>query len=79
MPISTNFPFPTILLGNSGYLGLYSDETEAMCIETNFTCRNCPYPKDTVITSLISDMISHPENYKANVKAGYEIVKNRYL
>jgi len=69
---------PTILLGNSGYLGLYSKESEPMCIDTNFTCRNCPYPDDNVIIELIHDMLSNPHKYEDNVNGGYEIVKNRY-
>lgn len=69
---------PTVLLGNSGYLGLFSKETEPMCIETNFTCRNCPYPDDSVITNLVHDMLSNPGRYEENIKAGLEIVKNRY-
>ncbi len=69
---------PTILLGNSGYIGLYSKDTEKQCIETNFTCRNCPYPSQKVITDLIDDMLNNPQNYEQLVKDGYEIVKNKY-
>ncbi len=69
---------PTILLGNSGYIGLYSKETEAVCIDTNFTCRGCPYPDDSEILSLVHDMLSNPHNYAELVEGGYQIVKNLY-
>lgn len=69
---------PTILLGNSGYIGLYSKETEAVCIDTNFTCRGCPYPPDEDIIALVHDMLTSPEKYMGLVEDGYQIVKNRY-
>lgn len=69
---------PTVLLGNSGYLGLYSEKTRKACIDTNFTCRGCPYPDDGEIVSLVTDMLSHPESYADNVAGGLEIVKTRY-
>lgn len=69
---------PVILLGNSGYLGLYSEETHDACIETNFTCRGCPYPDDSVITELTRDILANPEKYKEHVKNALETVKTRY-
>lgn len=69
---------PVILLGNSGYIGLFSDTTEQDCINTNFTCRGCPFPEDKVITDLIHNMLANPEEYKTNIQKGLNIVKSRY-
>ena len=69
---------PTILLGNSGYIGLYSKATEDKCIETNFTCRGCLFPEPKVITELVRDMLTNPKDYEQYVSEGYEIVKRRY-
>lgn len=69
---------PTILLGNSGYLGLFSEKTVDACIDTNFTCRECPYPDEKEITDLVKDMLKNPDSYSKNVADGLEIVKNRY-
>ncbi len=69
---------PVILLGNSGYIGLFSDKTEKLCVDTNFTCRGCPYPPDAEIAALIKDMLAKPQKYAENVRAGLEIVKSRY-
>ncbi len=69
---------PTVLLGNTGYIGLFSDATRDICINTNFTCRGVPYPDNREISALIVDMINDPAKYEANVKAGLDIVKTTY-
>ncbi len=69
---------PTILLGNSGYIGLYNKDTEPVCIDTNFTCRGCPYPAESETVSLVHDMLSNPQKYESLVEDGYQIVKNLY-
>lgn len=69
---------PTVLLGNTGYIGLFSDATRDICINTNFTCRGESYPDNSEISSLIIDMLDSPEKYEANVKAGLDIVKTKY-
>lgn len=69
---------PVILLGNSGYLGMYGDDTKAACIETNFTCRGCPYPNDGEITELARDILANPEKYAKHIENALNIVKSRY-
>ena len=69
---------PVILLGNSGYLGLYSQKTREACIETNFTCRGYPYPDDLEIAELIKDILVSPDKYNDYVAQALEIVKTRY-
>lgn len=69
---------PVILLGNDGYLGLYSEKTHDACIDTNFTCRSFPYPDDSEITALATDILKDPEKYIDNVENAYRIVRDRY-
>lgn len=40
---------PTILAGNQGYLGLYTEAVLPQCIATNFTCRGIPYPDEALV------------------------------
>lgn len=69
---------PVILLGNSGYLGMYGKDTKEACIETNFTCRGCPYPDDSEITALVRDILANPDKYAEHTEAALSIVKTRY-
>ncbi len=69
---------PTLLLGNTGYIGLFSESTRAACIDTNFTCRGLPYPKNEQLLELITDMLNNPANYDKNVAAALDIVKTTY-
>lgn len=50
---------PTILLGNLGYLGLYSEKIRKECIETNLTCRGYPYPSNEDLIKLICDCLGN--------------------
>ncbi len=69
---------PTILFGNFGYIGLFDDNTEEVCIDTNFTCRGCPFPEDDEIIALIHDMLQNPQKYEKYVSRGEQLVKSRY-
>ncbi len=69
---------PTILLGNTGYIGLFSEKTKEACIDTNFTCRGFPYPDSSEFVSLVTDMLKNPDAYAENVRAGLDIVKTTY-
>ena len=69
---------PVILLGNSGYLGMYSEKTHDACIDTNFTCRGCPYPEESEITGLVKDILAEPSKYDGAVADALNIVKTRY-
>ncbi len=66
---------PTILMGNLGYLGLYSDAIRAECIETNLTCRAYPYPADDEITALVLDCLGG-KDLTQNVKEGLQLVRD---
>lgn len=68
---------PTILLGNLGYLGLYSDEIRSECIETNLTCRGYPYPADAEIIDLVVDCL-RGRDLSANIEAGHRLVQERF-
>ena len=49
---------PAVLLGDFGYLGLYSDKIKKECIETNLTGRGYPFPSARDLTDLICDCLS---------------------
>ena len=68
---------PVILLGNLGYLGLYSDQIRRQCIETNLTCRGYPYPSDAEMIALITDCLES-KNLSASIEAGLRLVRECY-
>ncbi len=68
---------PTILLGNHGYLGLYSDKIRKECIETNLTCRGYPFPSDEEITALIIDCLQG-KDLTQNIREGLSLVRERF-
>ncbi len=68
---------PTILLGNLGYLGLYSDAIRKECIETNLTCRGYPYPADHEIAALVLDCLNGKDLSK-NITDGLRLVQERF-
>ncbi len=68
---------PTVLLGNLGYLGLYSDEIRKECIETNLTCRGYPYPSDEEITALILRCLGN-EDLSKNIDDGLRLVQEQF-
>ncbi len=68
---------PTVLMGNLGYLGLYSDEIREECIETNLTCRGYPYPADQEICDLILECLQG-KDLSQNVEEGLRLVKERF-
>ena len=68
---------PTVLLGNLGYLGLYSEAIRKECIETNLTCRGYPYPSDDEISALIIDCLTQ-KDLSSNIQEGLRLVKERF-
>ncbi len=68
---------PTVLMGNLGYLGFYSDKIIDECIETNLTCRGYPYPSDEEVTNVILDCLKAKDLSK-NIEQGRNLVKNYY-
>lgn len=69
---------PVVLLGDFGYIGVFSDKTQKACIDTNFTCRDCEFPSDKVICDQIIDVLKNPQNYEQSVLDAYELIKNNY-
>ncbi len=68
---------PTILLGNLGYLGLYSDVIKKECIETNLTCRGYPYPSNEHLINLISECLSGRDLSK-EISDGLRLVQEHF-
>ena len=69
---------PTLLIGNSGYLGVYSKETHQACIDTNFTYRGYPYVSSEEVAEIMIGMLKTPERYAENIEAAYRLVEKRY-
>lgn len=67
---------PTVLLGNLGYLGLYSHRIKKECIETNLTCRGYPYPTDRELTDLILRCLK--TDLSQEVQEGLRLVKEHF-
>ncbi len=67
---------PTVLLGNLGYLGLYSDKIKKECIETNLTCRGYPYPTDEALTALILDCLK--SDLTQEIQEGLRLVQEHF-
>lgn len=69
---------PTLLLGNFGYIGRYCEQTKKDCIETNFTCRGCPFPEDDVILQEILQLLQNPSQCEQSVREAYELIQTQY-
>ena len=69
---------PVILLGNMGYIGLLSESTIDACIDTNFTCRSFPYPEESEISALATDILANPDKYNDNVEYAFKLICDRY-
>jgi len=69
---------PTIIIGNQGYLGVYSKEILPACIDTNFTCRGYDYVSAHEVAQIMINMLTQPEMFDKNVEAAYELIEQRY-
>ncbi len=69
---------PTILIGNAGYLGVYSDDIRQACIDTNFTCRGYDYVSPHEVAEIMIGMLTRPEDYSENIEKAYRLVEKRY-
>ena len=69
---------PTLLIGNAGYLGVYSKDTHQACIDTNFTYRGYDYVSAHEVADIMVGMLTSPEKYKENIESAYELVRTRY-
>lgn len=68
---------PVILLGNNGYLGLYSDSIREECILTNLTCRGYDYPMDSELAELAVSCLTDRDLSK-NISDGLKLVREQY-
>ncbi len=68
---------PVILLGNMGYLGLYSEEIRMQSVETNLTCRGFPFPDKQDLLQLILDCLKK-QDLTANIQDGLRLVHEKY-
>lgn len=69
---------PTIIIGNQGYLGVYSEEILPACIDTNFTCRGYDYVSPHEVAEIMIDMLTHPEHFTGNIEAAHKLIEERY-
>ena len=67
---------PTILLGNLGYLGLYSDKIKEECIETNLTCRGYPYPSNKELIELVLSCLKN--DLTKEIEDGLRLVREHF-
>ncbi len=67
---------PTILMGQFGYLGLYSDAIKDSAIKTNLTCRRCPYPSDQEIIQLVDHCLT--KDLSKEISDGKKLVEEHY-
>ena len=69
---------PTIIIGNQGYLGVYSEEILPACIDTNFTCRGYAYVSSHEVAEIMIDMLTHPEHFNDNIEQAHKLIEERY-
>ncbi len=69
---------PTVLIGNGGYLGIYSAETHAACIGTNFTCRGYPHISADQLAQVLLSVTKQSDQYAENIKAARQLVEQCY-
>lgn len=69
---------PTIIIGNQGYLGVYSEKILPACIETNFTCRGYDYVSAHEVAEIMISMLSTPEKFSENIEAAHKLIEQRY-
>ena len=69
---------PTIIIGNQGYLGVYSEEILPACIETNFTCRGYDYVSAHEVAEIMISMLQTPQVFEQNVKAAHKLIEQHY-
>ncbi len=69
---------PTVMMGNAGYLGTYSEQNHQACIDTNFTCRGHAHVSPETVADTILDILKNKEKYHNYVAAGQALVKERY-
>ena len=67
---------PTILMGQFGYLGLYSDAIKDSAIKTNLTCRRCDYPSDQEIIQLVDRCLTN--DLSKEISDGRNLVEEHY-
>ena len=69
---------PTIIIGNQGYLGVYSEKILPACIDTNFTCRGYDYVSSHEVAQIMIKMLLDPESFESNIEAAHKLIEQRY-
>lgn len=69
---------PTILIGNAGYLGVYSESIHQACIDTNFTCRGYDYVSPSEVAKIMIGMLATPKKYIESIESGYRLIEKKY-
>ncbi len=69
---------PTIIIGNQGYLGVYSEKILPACIETNFTCRGYDYVSAHEVAEIMISMLQTPEAFEENITSAHKLIEQRY-
>lgn len=70
---------PTIIAGNEGYVGLFSEEKLPVCLETNFCLRGCEMSTTDLLAQDIGGFFGlWEEDMEKLGKYGREIVLKRY-
>ena len=70
---------PTVIAGNEGYIGLFTEEKIPVCLETNFCCRGCKMSSSELLCKDILAFFQKTPEEKAALSAfGREYVKKNY-
>ncbi|MDR0931208.1 MAG: polysaccharide pyruvyl transferase family protein, partial [Clostridiales bacterium] len=70
---------PTIVAGNEGYIGIISDETLPISIQTNFCCRGCAASTVEKLTEDLQKLIAlSPEERKKMGELNRKIILDKY-
>ena len=70
---------PTIIAGNEGYIGLFSEDKLPLCLETNFCCRGCKMSETDLLAQDIGGFFGlWEEDTQKLGEYGREIVEKHY-
>ena len=70
---------PTVIAGNEGYIGLFSEEKIPVCLETNFCCRGCKMSASELLCEdILAFFQKSPEEKAALSSFGRTFVEKNY-
>ncbi len=70
---------PTIIAGNEGYIGLFSEDKLDAAVNTNFCCRGCEASSEALLAQEIGNFFGMwEEEQKALGKFGRELIQKQY-